>query len=66
MKGVLNKTERGWVVSYRTDDMNIDSYDNLPLFANNQISLVDMEQVEFEIIELPKWRDSAKYAKIIK
>ena len=46
--------------------INIDSYDNLPLFLDTEIGLVDMEQVEFEIIELPKWRDGAKYAKIIK
>jgi hypothetical protein len=66
MKGILNKKEHGWFVSYRTDDMNIDSYDNLPLFPDTEISLVDMKQVEFDIIELPKWRDGAKYAKIIK
>jgi len=76
MKGILNKIESGWVVSYRTDDMNIDSYDNLPLFPNTEliISLEDGKQVEFEIIDefthpsfykVVGWGDGIKYAKLI-
>ena len=73
MKGYLQKTEEGWMISYATDDMNIDSYDNLPLHPHNIVvssfSFYNGKEVEFEIMQydgtIPILNAWNGYAKLI-
>lgn len=71
MKGILKKTEKGWEVIYMKDfDSKILPYRgnvSLPLHHDNEESLIEGNEVEFEIVmDEPAHRYShTPYAKII-
>ena len=68
MKGILKKTKAGWFVWYQVMKDEITSgYDSLPLHPDNEESLIEGNEVEFEIVmDEPEHRYShTPYAKII-
>lgn len=68
MEGILKKTKAGWFVWYQVMRDEITSgYDSLPLHPDNEESLIEGNEVEFEIVmDEPAHRYShTPYAKII-
>lgn len=68
MEGILKKTKAGWFVWYQVMKDEITSgYDSLPLHPDNEESLIEGNEVEFEIVmDEPAHRYShTPYAKII-
>jgi hypothetical protein len=51
MKGILKKTPAGWFVWYQVMKDEITSgYDSLPLHPDNEESLIEGKEVEFELV----------------
>jgi hypothetical protein len=67
MKGILKKTEKGWMVIYDEilgEAIVKKNQNALPLHPDNEVSLIEGKEVEFDI--LADERPYYLFAKIIK